>query len=948
MVEGPRARPDNGDGHPECARLASNAVQQPSRLPPLTLATPAPLYPIDTTPRPFDLPAVPPQPTALIGRDHELHALCALLRSDGVRLVTLTGPPGAGKTRLGVAAAELLARDAAGRVGFVPLDALRDPADVLPSLASSLRVRETGRLTPTDAIADQLRGHRVLLVLDNFEQVLDAAGDIATLLARCPDLSLLITSRAPLHLRWEREMPVGPLPITPPGDGDRGAGGGGEDSAQASWPSPKVDADTPKSEGHGVLSLTPGPRPLPPSPAVRLFVERARAVRPDFALTDANVGDVSEICRRLDGLPLAIELAAARIKLLPPRALVERLTSVLPMLTGGARDLPARHQTMTEAIAWGYDLLGREEQALYRRLSVFAGGFTIEAAEAVALSVADEPRPGPPPSRSPTPVFDLLAGLVDASLVQQQDGEDGGPRYTMLRPVWEFARERLDAGPVETGAAERRHAAFMLDLASRAGQGLTGPDQLRWAAVLAREQDNCRAALAWTLDSGEAETGLRLCGALWPFWELRGQLDEGRRWMRTLLARGARAPIGVRAQVLYGAGALARHQGDYDNARALLEEALSLYRELGDRSGVANALTTLGVVARLAVDLGVARELLVESLEVKRALGDQRGVAISLNNLGLVASDEGDDVEAKALLEESVALRRNAGDLAGVAGTLSNLGNVFRRHDDDERARALYEEAMAIQRQIGDLRPLAITCTELAKLARRRGDHAEALTLLAESLVLKRNLGDQRGVAHSLEGVAKVDLADGRPERAARLFGAAEALRERIGSPMIAADRSALDEDVANLRAALGNGPLATLWEAGRDLTMAAALNLALEPVPSGVREAVPPPHQAEQQEGTATSGSGAWTEAVLSDPTPARHTPPAGLTAREVEVLRLIAAGRTNREIAAALVLTLPTVQNHLVNIYRKIDARGRSEATAYAFRHGLGPEQGAPGVNR
>jgi predicted ATPase len=623
-------------------------------------------------------------PTRLIGREAELARATALLRGEGVRLLTLTGPPGVGKTRLALALAHDL-RDADGApdgaplpdgVALVPLAAVADPALVLPAVAAGLGVPEPRSGGSTlDALAGRLAGRRLLLVLDNLEQLTAAAPDVAALLARCPGLAVLATSRAPLRLRGEREFPVPPLALP-------------DAAAPDGWAGPDRAA-------------------LEACPAVALFLERAGDARSDPAPTDADLAAVAELCRRLDGLPLAIELAAARAKVLPPRALLARLTRALPLLTEGARDLPARQRTLRDAIAWSYDLLEPGEQALFRRLAVFPGDFDFAAAGAVDAG------PG---------TLDALARLVDHSLVRLAPAPDGEPRFHLLETLREFAGERLAERGGEA-AARRGHARHFLALAERAAAQLHGPRQGAWLDYLERERHNLRAALRWALDRGEASVGLRLGAALWWFWFVRGRWQEGRSWLAALLALPSPGGDGddptarARSRALTGAGFLAEYMDHSSAALELLAAGQAAAAAAGDVPGVALALQGQGTVAGHNGNHGRARPLLRRAAEAARAAGDDHLTAWSLNTLGFADLAEGNWSDAGARLEEALSLRRAAGDDWGIATSLSDLGKVALAVGDVATARARYEECLAIRRRLGHLQGIFLALGGLARVA---------------------------------------------------------------------------------------------------------------------------------------------------------------------------------------------------------------------------------------
>ncbi|HEX5963529.1 MAG TPA: adenylate/guanylate cyclase domain-containing protein, partial [Gemmatimonadales bacterium] len=604
-----------------------------------------PLRTLET--RPHNLPI---QATPFLGREREVTEVVALLRSADARLVTLTGPGGTGKTRLALqAAAELLDAFPDG-VFFVPLAALRDPELVPSAIASALGLRDQAGQTPAQAVREALAGKRLLLVLDNVEQVAASAPFVGELLAAAPDLEVLATSRLPLRLRAEREYPVTPLAL-PPANG------------------------------------------MPPEQflqyeAVRLFVERAQAVRAGFTLTPEIAPAVAEITRRLDGLPLAIELAAARVRLLPPAALLARLEKRLPLLIGGPRDAPARQQTLRDAIAWSYDLLTADEQALFRRLSIFAGGFSLEAAEAVA-------NPG-----GELDVLDGVDRLSEHSLLRPVAGPAGEPRFTMLETIREYGLERLEQGG-EAETTRRAHTEFFLALVEGAEPKLTSPEQLVWLERLEAEHDNLRAALDWALVR-DSQMALRLAGGLAWFWFFRGYLREGRGWLeRTLAASGDPGPL--HAEALAAAGRLARHLGDYGGAIALLERSLELARSFQDRRVEALALHELGALAGLAEGDAAREAALTEaSLALWRELGDSWGIARTLNNLGYEAYLQGDLDRAVSLLDEGVTLARVAGDRSVLGYILDSRGVVAEAQGELARATDLYQEALTLADQVGN------------------------------------------------------------------------------------------------------------------------------------------------------------------------------------------------------------------------------------------------------
>lgn len=710
-----------------------------------------PLTSLET--RPNNLPA---QPTPLVGREREVAEVCALLGRPELRLLTLTGPGGTGKTRLGLqAAAELLEAFDDG-VYFVPLAPVSDAGLVAESIAQAVGLRQSADQPLTESLKAALAPASMLLVLDNFEQVLAAAPLVAGLLAAAPRLKALVTSRSALHLSGEHEYQVQPLAL-------------------------------------------PDSRRLPPLDrltqyeSVRLFIERAQAARSDFAVTNENAPTVAEICHRLDGLPLAIELAAARIRLLPPQAMLARLDSRLRLLTGGPRDLPARQRTLRGTIDWSYGLLDSGEQQLFARLAVFAGGCALDAAESVCDAGGE----------LETDVLDGLSSLVDKSLVRTREGPDGEPRFVMLETIQEYARERLRVGG-EEGALRRRHAEHYLSLAERAEPELTGRNQAPWLDRLEAEHDNLRAALGWSLEQPDGERALRLAGALWRLWYSRGYLSEGRRWLEAALDRdgtgGAPAPPPVRAKALYGAGMLAWDQGSYARAVELIEESLALRRRTGDSWGIAQSLNALGLVMTFRGEYEAATRLYEESLALKRELGDTWGTAMSLGNLGLTALFQGDLRRATELLEESLALKRQLGLIHSVAESLNNLGLAALYGGDHEQARRWHEESLELKRDQGNSQGIAASVHNLGVLALDRGDILEAGSMLRDALKRFHDLGDSQGMVDALESLGCLAMAWRQPLRAATLWAAAESTRRLLGAPIPPVQRSFLGKWMSGVR----------------------------------------------------------------------------------------------------------------------------------------------------
>jgi predicted ATPase len=635
-------------------------------------------------------------------------------------------------------------------VVFVPLASLSQPALLAATLARAVGASSEGGDQPEQETIACLRDKRMLLVLDNFERLLPAAHFIADLLASCPHLVILATSRAVLQIQGEQSLPVAPLVL------------------------PSTSAFPAKAGG---LATPAQLEALSASPAMALFVQRAQAVRPEFTLTPENVIDVARICQRLDGLPLALELAAARIRLMPPHALLIRLRRRLPMLTGGARDLPERHQTLRATLEWSYDLLPAGAQTLFRRLSVFAGGATLEAIEALQGNSPD------------IEALEALSVLFDHSLLRSWGEVAGEPRYRMLQTIREYAGDLLTASG-ERAAMERAHAVYYQAFAEHADTRLRGAEQDRWVERLESEVDNLRAALRWSLNHAEWDIGFRLGGALWYFWFLSRRVSEGHSWLNALLSSpGATPAPPVRAKAIVGASWLAYCQGAFDEASALAQEGLALYDHLGDPSGRADALTTLACVAIDEGDGARARPFAEESLSLRREQGDRWAIGVSLNNLGCLASAEGDKRRAREYFVEYLELSRALGDTRGVARALYNLGEV------------VYT----------------------------LGDVGEAHALMAEALALLQTLGLRDGIILGIEGIAYAVAAEGRPRQAARLHGAASALRAMLHDPIRPSQRAEYDQALAVLQDTLGAEAFEAAWAEGIALSFDEAIAAALD-----------------------------------------------------------------------------------------------------------------------
>lgn len=746
---------------------------------------------------------LPFQLTSFIGREREIVEVKRLLT--GTRLLTLTGPGGGGKTRLALEVANTLLVTATfpDGVWWVELATLSDPALVPQLVATALNIHELPNRTLMETLGDFLRSKHLLLLLDNCEHLAAACAQLAEMLLRtCAHVRILATSRESLGLTGEVSWPVPPLTLPP------------HSISMASRESELAFEQLKEFE------------------AIHLFVDRANAVIPTFNLTSHNVIAVAQVCCRLDGIPLAIELAAARVKILTVEQLVSRLDDRFNLLGAGSRTALPRHQTLRATIDWSYDLLVGHERLLFHRLSVFSGGFSLEAAETVC---ADE-------NLESARILELLAHLVDKSLVMVED-QGAQVRYRFLETIRQYAGDKL----LISGERERllnRHFYFFLELAEEAEPNLTGADQVIWLNRLEQDHDNLRTALEWSLTDHDlaanvtqpelfcqattAEAGLRLAGALWRFWFVHGYLNEGRMWLERVLA-GSHLPAGpARSKALNGAGVLAHMQGDYKRAAALHQESLAICQQQGTHQGVAYALHYLGVALQAQGDYAQAAADYADSLAIFRALPDQRGIAITLRDLGEVAANQGNFVQAVAYYEEALSLRRKLADKHGIARVLNNLGAVVHLQGKSERAGTLYEESLILFRELGDTQGIANSLYNLGDLANHQANYRRALELFRESLMLFRQLGDKHGLILCLEGLAKTGGALGDTERAVHLCGAVEVLRSRNGIPRPLARCRQNQHWLTAIQTELSQENFAVMWAFGQAMTLEQALEYAL------------------------------------------------------------------------------------------------------------------------
>ncbi len=731
----------------------------------------------ESEPRPNNLPL---QRTAFIGREHETAGLRQLLSRIDVQLVTLTGPGGIGKTRLALQVAGEIADQFPGGVCFVPLSAIGEGGLIASTIAQSVGVRETGNKSPQQSLIEYVGGlsQPMLLLLDNFEHLVSAAPLVAQLLTPGPNLKVVVTSQAPLHVYGEHEFPVPPLAL-------------------------------------------PDPRSIPPLevlsrlPAIALFAARARAVKHEFALTKENAPVVAAICARLDGLPLAIELAAARIKLLSPSAMLARLEGRLNLLTGGARDLPSRQQTLRGTVDWSYSLLNAAEQTLFRRLSVFAGGCTLEAVEAVCDTKGD----------LGLDVLDGMASMVDKSLAQQVEAADTETRFRMLSTLREYALERLAESDDEP-ATRRAHAAYYLVLAEEGAEEVAA--QPEWLDRFEIEHENFRLAIDYLVRTGDAEWGFRMGAALFRFWETREHLTEGRNAIARLLALGGSASRPkLRARLLFAGAVLAAAQGDYNSALPLFEESLETCVKLNDKRGVAVELNALAVNARDRGEFAAASSLFERCVAIWKDLGDPANIARALSNLASVMKSQGEYERASSLYDECLTMFRQMGDGAGVAWTLNYLGDVAREKADFVAARSFCEQSLLEFRQLRDSWGIASTLSDLASLGCDQGNNSEARCLYGESIKVFQELGHKRGIARALECLAVSAAAQSNAELSLHLAGAAAALRQRLGVPLTPTEQPRLEKALEFARRTLGNAA-GTAWMEGWAMPVEQAIHEAL------------------------------------------------------------------------------------------------------------------------
>lgn len=855
--------------------------------------------------RPF--PSTLPAPlTALVGRSDEMQTCLAALEQPRTRLLTLTGPGGVGKTRLALALAEQLRPRFPQGVVFAPIADVKEPHLVLPTIARSLGVQDDGDQSVRESLSAAFRNRHILLVMDNLEQVISVAPDVAELLQHCPGLTILATSRVPLHVRGERKISVQPLSLPDP------------------------------SEKHSVSVLAE-------IESVAFFIQVAQGHTPGFALTEQNAGTIVELCRRLDGLPLAIELAASRLRMLSPTTLLGLLGRRLHLGGSGPRDLPARQQTLKDTIQWSYDLLTTSDQEHFRRLSVFIGGFSI----ASAMRVTQTPE---------TDLLNALEHLTDHHLVRSKSGPSGETRFRMLETIRAFGVEALDeAGELE--ALQRAHANWCTELAVTSAPALTGNDQAAWLSTLETEHDNLRAALAWCIAESPANA-VRMAAALWRFWWVRGFVREGRDWLQRVLELSGDVPPVDRAAALYAAAELAEALSDIPEAIALHKEALAIYEKVTDDVGMAECLNGLGIAARAQGNLDDSEHLHNQALPLLQGARNRRGEASTLNNLAAVAYYRGDATRAEAQWSQALEIVREIGDLRSVGLLLGNLGAVTLQLGQFQRSIELQQESLAVARQLADLDSISRSlinlggayveageinlardalekgidgCRQtedrraeanghytLGKIALLTRDYASAAKSYFNSLILLARSGDLPGAATSLEGLACVASETTLHEDAIRLFSASHRIRETTGAVRESTEDLDHDHDIVASRKAVGRHAADALWEEvlnwSLDETVALAVSLAerVEQMPAAELE--PIAHRADS-----------------------RLIATYGLTHREIEILGFLITHHSDREIADSLFISPRTVGAHMASIRNKLGVSSRREAARITAELGL-----------
>ena len=807
--------------------------------------------------------------SSFIGRQSEIREILQILLSN--RLVTLTGPGGCGKTRLALKVAQELTEEFDQRVWFVELASVADPALVPQTIAGTLNVREQSGRTLMDILVDTLSVYPALLVIDNCEHLIFACAQVAeALLKKCPGLKVLATSREALGITGEVSWTVPPLSVPD----------------QRPWTNP--------------ISVRDAVHSYEESESVQLFVTRADAISPGFILTSETGSWVAEICRRLDGMPLAIELAAARVRTLSVQQIAQRLDDRFHLLTSGSRTAPLRHQTLAATLDWSYALLSELEQKVLQGLSIFAGGGTLKAVEAVCVSRDAEPGE----------VLDAVSRLVDKSLVTVGRPERGETRYHLLETIRQYAREKLsESGYLD--ASKDRHLDYFLQWGEQAEPHLTGPEQVEWLDRYEAEHDNLRAALEWcSTDAGKALLGLRLAAACGRFWRLHGYISEGRMHLSAALSRPeVQERTQTRARALTLIANLVYLQSDYPAMRPLAEAALSIWRELGEegKAGAAYTLDLLGEPATEEGDYESAPGLFQEALEIYKEINNLRGISQIYMQLGWAAMRTGDLRQAESHLEQFLTLEQQAGDQTSLAFAFSGLGEVAVRLGQYDRAISLLERGLELNRLRGDKWGTGTLLGSLGWVALRQRDLKKMRERLGESLAVRMEISDKGGIAWCLEKLAEAKYDGSQFQEAAKIFGQAEALRAPIGSVIDPADQTDYNRIVSGLRSALGEEAFAALWAEGTAMPIDGVIELALSDPESS------------------------------SESTRAEKEKFGGLTARERQVAALIAQGKSNREIAEAMTVGVKTIETYVTRILNKLGFDSRVQIAIWAVEKGL-----------